>query len=143
MLVVILILWYAAHAFLSRFVGTCTMGDTDRFVTGLILGAPAALVAVVLVLRQPPRSPLRDGSAIATFVLGPAILYLYTPLAFSTSLAGHHLCGLGFDEYLSPADSWKRAIPLVHVALVSVLLATALRNWARAARASQCAERVE
>ena len=41
----ILALGYSFHAVLSHFAGTCTMGDTDRVVAGMIVGMPAAAIA--------------------------------------------------------------------------------------------------
>jgi hypothetical protein len=85
----ILVLWYAAHAVLSRFVGTCTMGDTRRFVTGMIFGVPAGAIAVALLLLAPARGGWRAGVVLATGPFALLAIYLWAPLAISAGLHGH------------------------------------------------------
>jgi len=131
----ILVLWYFFHALLSRFVGTCTMGDTDRFVEGMILGMPAAAVAVGLLVITSSRTRWQIGIVLATALLATVVLYLWTPLAISAGLQGHHLCGPDFDDYLGATSGWERQIPSAHVALASALLISGFRS----VRASRCA----
>jgi hypothetical protein len=133
----VLMLWYTAHAVLSRLSGTCTMGDTDRFVAGMIVGMPAAVVAVPLLLLAPARTDWRMGAVFATGLLAVVVLCLWVPLAVSAGIQGHHLCGSEFDEYLVATSGWERLIPLAHVAVASVLLGVGFRNVRRAWGAAQ------
>ena len=127
-----LMLWYTAHAVLSLFVGTCTMGDTDRFVAGLILGMPAAVAVLALLRRASAGEGWRRRAAVTTEVLAVVVLCMWAPLAIST-VFGHHLCGREFDEY--PMSDWERFIPIAHVAVAYVLLRSGLnarRAWSAA-----------
>ena len=133
----ILVLWYAVQAVLSRFAGTCTMGDTDRFLGGMMLGAPAAASAVVLLLVAPPPVRWRIGVMIAIAPLALVVLYLWIPLAISAGVRGHHLCGPEFDEYLDAASGWERLIPLGHVTAALALLVSGVRNFRRVLGAAQ------
>lgn len=133
----ILVLWYAGQAVLSRFAGTCTMGDTDRFLGGMMLGAPGAASAVVLLLVAPPRVRWRTGVMIAIAPLSLVVLYLWIPLAISAGVRGHHLCGPEFDAYLDAASGWERLIPLAHVAAALALLVSGVRNCRRVESAAQ------
>jgi hypothetical protein len=128
----ILVLWYTVHAVLSRFVGTCTMGDTDRFVAGFILGMPAAAIAVPLILRAPARPGWRMGAVLASVPLAGIVLYFWVPLAISAGIRGHHLCGPDFDAYLVATSAWERLIPFVHVAVATALLSSGVRYTRRA-----------
>jgi hypothetical protein len=128
----LLVLWYTAHALLSRFVGTCTMGDTDRFVTGIIFGMPAAVIAVALLLLAGANTGWRMGVELAIVPLALVIISLWVPLAISAGIRGHHLCGPEFDEYLITTSAWKRVIPVVHVAAATALLVSAFLNVCRA-----------
>jgi len=125
-----LMLWYTAHAVLSRFAGTCTMGDTDHFGGGLIVGMPAAVVAIALLLLAPAGTGWRKGSVVATGLLAVLVLSVWVPLAISSGIQGHHLCGSAFDGY--PMSNWERLIPLAHVAVACALLGACLRNVRRA-----------
>src|SRR6185436_2861604 len=118
----ILVLWYAAHAVLSGIAGTCTMGGTDRFAVGLFVGAPAALIAVPLILLRPMGAPWQRVSLVVPLLATPVVLWIFVPLAVSASLGGHNLCGAGFDDHLSTADRWERFIPLLHVVLATPIL---------------------
>jgi hypothetical protein len=133
----VLMLWYTAHAVLSRFAGTCTMGDTDRFVAGMIVGMPAAAVAAPLLLLAPARTGWRMGAVLAIGLLAVVVLCLWVPLAISAGIQGHHLCGSEFDGYRLATNGWERLIPLAHVAVASVLLGGGLRNVRRAWGAAQ------
>lgn len=132
-----LMLWYTAHAVLSRFARTCTMGDTDRFVSGLIVGMPAAVAAIALLLLAPAGTGWRKGALAATGVLAVVVLCLWVPLAISAGVQGHHLCGPEFDGYLGEMSGWARLIPAAHVAVACALLAAGLRNVRRAGGAAQ------
>ena len=103
----ILVLWYSFHAVLSRFAGTCTMGDTDRFVAGLILGVPAAAIAVALLLVSQLRARWQIGVLLASAPFALLALYLWIPLAISAGLRGHHLCGPEFDDHLVGTTGWN------------------------------------
>jgi len=59
----LLMLWYTANAVLSRFAGTCTMGDTDRFVAGMIIGLAAAAIALTFPRPQAVAARLVPASA--------------------------------------------------------------------------------
>jgi len=127
----LLVLWYTVHAVLSRFVGTCTMGDTDRFVAGIILGIPAAVIAVALLQVGQANTSRRRGIVLATLPVALVVLYLWVPLAISTGIQGHHLCGSEFDEYLDTRSKWERLIPFAHVAAAIALLLSAGRKLHR------------
>jgi hypothetical protein len=133
----ILVLWYSFHAVLSRFAGTCTMGDTDRFVAGMILGMPAAAIAVGLLVITPSRTRWQIGIVLATALLATVVLCFWTPLAISAGLRGHHLCGPEFDDYLGATRGWERLIPLAHVALASALLMSGVWSVRTSRRAAQ------
>jgi hypothetical protein len=106
------------------------MGDTDRFWAGIIIGAPAALAAVWLLLLWPARARWEKASLVIPLLLSPVLLYLYFPVAMSAGIAGHHLCGPEFDHYRSYASRWERLIPFLHVVLTaSILLATVGNYW--------------
>jgi len=76
------------------------MGDTDRFVAGLILGVPAAAIAVALLLVSEPRARWQIGVLLASSPFALLALYLWIPLAISAGIRGHHLCGPEFDDHL-------------------------------------------
>jgi hypothetical protein len=130
----ILVFWYAAHAVLSRFAGTCTMGDTDRFVAGAMVGIPAAAIAIALLLLSPGRARRRRAVAIASVTPASLVLCLWAPLAVSAGIQGHHLCGPEFDAYLDTTSTWERLIPIAHVAVASALLVVGLRTIRRTSR---------
>lgn len=102
------VIWYAASAWLSRYAGTCTMGDTGRFVAGVLVGVPAAVAAVVLLLKWRPRRRSARVALLAPLLLAFVPMVLYAPLAMSAGLGGHHLCGPAFDDYLSASYAWER-----------------------------------
>jgi hypothetical protein len=104
------------------------MGDTDRFVAGVILGMPAAAIAVPLLLFAPARAGWPTGAVLSTAPLALVVLYLWVPLAISAGIRGHHLCGPEFDGYLVATSGWERGIPLTHVAVASALLVGGVRN---------------
>jgi hypothetical protein len=133
----ILVLWYTVHAVLSRFAGTCTMGDTDRFVAGASVGLPAAAIAVLLVLFGPARAGWRMGGVLLAVPLAMVVLYVWVPLALSAGILGHHLCGADFDSYLVAMRGWERFIPLAHVAAAAGLLFGCLKSARRARGAAQ------
>ena len=113
------------------------MGDTDRFVAGILLGGPAALIAAAVILLWSTNSLWQRMPLVLTLLATPIVLYLYLPLAISTGLRGHHLCGAEFDEYLSAVYWWERFIPVVHVVLASTLFLGAMRSVVRGWRAAQ------
>jgi len=127
----ILVLWYSFHAVVSRFAGTCTMGDTDRFVAGLILGVPAAAIAVALLLVSEPRARWQIGVLLASSPFALLALYLWIPLAISAGIRGHHLCGPEFDDHLVGTTGWERLIPLAHVGIAAALLVGGFRRVRR------------
>ena len=129
-----LVLWYVVNALLSRFVGTCTQGDTDRFLVGVIFGAPVGAFALVLIPLNAAQTTLDKALMFMTSLLSTIPLYLYFPLMVSVTLGGHHLCGPEFDDYLGYSSAWKRYIPLLHVVLALALGAAALRSIARGRR---------
>ena len=133
----ILVLWYLGHAFLSRFVGTCTMGDTDRFVGGAVVGMPAAVVALVFLLRAQTGRTSRIFFVLVIVFPALVVLCIWIPLAISTGIRGHHLCGPEFDDYLDARAGLERLIPLGHVAIASALLVRGGLNAHRAGRAAQ------
>ena len=133
----LLMLWYTANAVLSRFAGTCTMGDTDRFVAGMIIGAPGAAGAMALLFLAPTRTGWRMAGVLATGLLAFMVLWIWVPLALSAGIHGHHLCGPEFDEYLAVSSRWERFIPLAHVMVASVLIGGMFRNVRRAWGAAQ------
>jgi hypothetical protein len=130
-------LWYTAHALLSPFAGTCTMGDTDRFVAGMIVGTPAAAGAIALLQLAPAPPGWRMGAVLVTGLLAIAVLCLWIRFAISAGIQGHHLCGPEFDGYLVATSGWQRLIPLAHVAVAGALLGGAMRNLRRAWGAAQ------
>jgi hypothetical protein len=133
----ILVLWYFFHAVLSRFVGTCTMGNTDQFVAGMILGMPAAAIAVGLLVIAQSRTRGQMGIVLVSSLLAAVVLCLWTPLAISAGIRGHHLCGPEFDDYLSATRGWERLIPLAHVVLASALLVSGFRCVRTSRRGAQ------
>jgi len=135
--VAILVLWYTAHAVLSRFVGTCTMGDTDRFVAGMVFGVPAGVIAAALLLLAQARAVWRIGFVLATGPLALLTICLWAPLAVSAGIQGHHLCGPEFDGYLVATYGWERLIPVAHVAVGGGVLVGGLRNLRRVWGAAQ------
>lgn len=124
-------LWYAGHAWLSRYAGTCTMGDTDRFVVGALAGAPAGVLAVVLLSMWRPRTRSARASLLVPLLLAFVPMVLYAPLAVSAGLGGHHLCGPEFDAYRSASSAWERFIPVLHVALGAAIVLSVGRSWVR------------
>ena len=124
----VLMLWYTVHAVMSRSAGTCTMGDTDRFVAGTIVGMPAAAAAMALLLLLPARARWRMAAVLATGLLAGVVLWFWLPHAISTGIHGHHLCGSEFDEYVAATSGRERFIPFAHVTIACVLLAGGSRR---------------
>ncbi|MEM7243837.1 MAG: hypothetical protein AAF533_00760 [Acidobacteriota bacterium] len=131
-----LALWFGVHSVLSRQVGTCTMGDVDRFVGGALVGVPAALLAAGLLWRRPAVTPGQLLSLVLPAALIPVVVLEWTPLALSTTLQGHHLCGPEHDDLTAGAWSWERLIPAGHLACTAIMAMAALRSWKRGAAAS-------
>ena len=104
----VLVLWYTAHAVLSRFAGTCNNGDTGRFVVGLIVGVPAGTIAALLLLLAPASRGWRIGVVLATTPFAFVSLCLWVLLAISAGIHGHHLCGPEFDTSVAAGDEWER-----------------------------------
>jgi len=111
------------------------MGDTDRFVGGMIVGMPAAVAGIALLLFAPTRAGWRIGGMLATGLFGVVVLCLWAPLAISSGIQGHHLCGPEFDSV--GTGGWERLIPLAHVAVACVLLGAVFRNIRRVRGAAQ------
>jgi hypothetical protein len=110
--------WYAAHAWLSH-QSTCTMGGgADDFVGGLLIGAPGAVCATVLLALARPVGWAQR--VMALLAAGPALLtllFLVVPWFLGTTVLGHHVCGAEFDDYLAYSAAWERAIPAAHLLL--------------------------
>ena len=122
------VIWYVGLAWLSRYAGTCTTGDVDRFVAGVLVGVPAGVAAVVLLLKWEPRTRWAMASLLAPLLLAFVPMVLYARLAISAGVGGHHLCGPAFNDYLSASYTWERFIPLVHVVLgAAIALAAGIK----------------
>src|SRR5262252_6569831 len=103
----------------------------------MIVGMPAAVAAMPLLLRAPPSAGWRIAVLFGTGLLAVVVLCLWVPLAVSAGIQRHHLCGPEFDGYLVGTSGWERLIPLAHVAVAAALLGGVVRNVRRARRAAQ------
>jgi hypothetical protein len=103
----------------------------------MILGVPAAAIAVVLLLVTPVRARWQIGVVFVAAALGAVALFLWIPLALSAGIRGHHLCGPKFDDYLLAPNQWERVIPLAHVAVAAAMVASGSRSVWRARAAAQ------
>jgi hypothetical protein len=132
--IAILVLWYFANAVLSLLAGTCTMGDTDTFLGGALMGLPAAVIALALLLRARTRRRWEVGVVLTTAALEVIVLCLWIPLAYSAGFRGHHLCGAEYDGYLGDRSLVERLVPLAHVAVAIAVLVSGSRSIQRKAR---------
>jgi hypothetical protein len=128
----ILAVWYGFFAAYC-FCGTCTMGSTNAFMVGTILGMPASAIAVALVIRARARATWQSAVVLGIAVLALLVLVLWVPTAISVGIHGHSLCGPEFDGYLDVITGRERMfperlIPLAHVLVAAALLVCSLRS---------------
>jgi hypothetical protein len=123
----------AACVALSYSLGTCTQGDTDGHMAGLILGTPLALAAVgAFWISRSLDSAAAYVQVVVTGVLALVFGVFLAPFVGSTTIAGHHLCGDAYDEFVAYGHAIDRWVPLVQLLLfLAVFVVAALPLCAR------------
>jgi uncharacterized protein (DUF983 family) len=123
---VLAVAFFSCAAF-SRGIENCTQGDTDSYLVGLIFGTPVALAAVgAFWLSRSTTGWPAYAQAGVTAVVALALALVLVPWVASTTIAGHHPCGALYDEYVPYGRVIDRFVPLLYLALLSLVLGAAL-----------------
>ena len=122
----LLLIWYGFHVFFSRFAGTCTQGDDDRFIMGAILSIPAAFCVCVLLNVNQFKTELF--TLINLTLVSCITLYLWNSAFYWTSIHGNHICFLDWGDYVSAPYSRARLVPVFYMAFSCVFISVVLKN---------------
>ena len=122
---------YAFEVWLSHDMETCTMGDTDGYFGGLLLGAPAAVAAVFLLRRTSVFAPSQRLLAVGAAVPPLLLLAVLAPWFLSSTVGGHHLCGGQYDSYLGTSRFWERFLPAIHLVLAVAVIGSSIMAYRR------------
>lgn len=122
--------WYGL-SLLGPLMTTCTMASDDAWLAVWLLGVPAALVALPLLLFGMRGSPsLWRMSLPMAGVILLAVPQLLAELDYSTVREGH-LCDLNVlpDTYGVSAPKWHRYYAPVQLLILAAIAAVAVRSW--------------
>lgn len=119
--------WYGFHVFVSRFAGTCTQGDTDRFVMGAIFAVPAALIVVSLIYFK--RFRVDWFTALNIVLVSVISVYFWYEAMYWTTILGNHICFLDWGTFEYYPDTWLRLIPLIYIVIAFLLTLSLVINF--------------
>ncbi len=112
--------------------GTCTMGDDDRWKVGLILFAPTTIISFLLLYFGLSSSKISKWFSIPHILTLLLSAIIIPKFLWRSTVLGWHLCGAWHHDYIGafePTPFWHRIWAIVFIILVINMSYIIFKYW--------------
>jgi len=99
------------------------MGDDGHFIASAIYCFPVVLLITFCISRIKLGNSISIAVLVFPAVIAMGVVIMWSGQILDTTIAGNHLCGRGYNDYIVGGYLFERFVPLVHLVLGFSLIA--------------------